>query len=134
MAYINSEQVRARLRTLNETDVPDELLEQASYIPAGDAWLDMVLSEAGKDFSTLSDPERALAVAAGIAFVAHKVVAAAPVRGSKSGPIEIRPVSEADKERLCAQLRAEWSDYLRLLGCSEKESWWSGSFGGSTYD
>ena len=134
MAHITAEEVRARLQTMTEGEVPDDLLAQPSFIPAGDAWLDVILEAAGKEFTVLSANAQKLAKAAEIAFVAHKVIGSAPVRGSKSGPVEIRPVPEADKARLCLRLQEEWTLYLKRIGCSAEEPWWSASFGGAEYD
>ena len=134
MAHITGQEVRARLRTLTEIDISDETLAQAPYIPAGDAWLDVILGNGGKEFSSLGDNEAALAKSAEIAFVAHKVISCAPVRGSKTGPVEIKPVPQQDKERICKLLKKEWRHYLQLIGCSTEDGWWTGHFGSAYYD
>ncbi len=112
----------------------DQELAGTAFIPAGDAWLELVLDKNGLDLAGLTASELVLAKAAQVAFVAHKVVSSAPVRGSKSGPVEIKPVSAQEKAQICQTLMEEWQQYLNLLGCSEHGPWWSGSFGGSKYD
>jgi len=134
MAHITGQEVRARLRTLTEIDVSDETLALAPYIPAGDAWLDVVLGKEEKEFSSLDNNAAALAKSAEIAFVAHKVISSAPVRGSKSGPVEIKPVSQENKEKMCELLKKEWIHYLQLIGCSVEDDWWTGHFGSTYYD
>jgi len=134
MAHITGQDVRARLRTLTEIDIADATLALTPYIPAGDAWLDVILGNGEKEFSSLNTNEVALAKAAEIAFVAFKVVSCAPVRGSKSGPVEIKPVPEQDKEKICKLLQEEWKHYLQLIGCSTENGWWTGHFGSAYYD
>lgn len=134
MAYITGDQVRARLRTVSETELPDTILAGTPYIPAGDAWLDVILERSERTYAELSEQEQTLAQAAEIAFIAHKVIGSAPVRGSKSGPVEIKPVAQEDISRICHELQEEWEHYLGLIGCSTAEDWQIGHCGEGYYD
>ena len=119
MSYITANDVRNRLRITDSTiDVTDAMLTSAAMIPAGDAWIDKILSLNGTGFASLSATDQALVKAAEIAFVAHKVVNSAPRRGSKTGPITIKPVPSQDKKALADELQREWELYFNALGYS----------------
>jgi len=119
---------------VSETELPDSILTGTPYIPAGDAWLDVLLDRSERTYMELSEQEQTLAQAAEIAFVAHKVISAAPMRGSKSGPVEIKPVSQEDISRLCHELQEEWEHYLGLISCATAEDWQIGHCGEGYYD
>jgi len=115
MANVTADEVRYRLSTLTSVDISDTALASAAFLPAGDAWL----VAKGITFASLSANDQALAKAAEIAYVARRVVASAPVRGVKSGPIEIKPIPAGEKKEICALLDEEIREYLGLLDVNE---------------
>ena len=116
--YITAAEVQSRLRTLTAVDVPDATLESTPFIPAGDAWLDKVLSINSKSYANLTSPDNTLAKAAEIAYVCYKVINSAPLHGHKTGPIEVKDIPASDKREICAMLEKEWTDILLLMGCA----------------
>ncbi len=110
--FITAADVRGRLQ-LDAVSVSDTILAGPSFIPYGEAWL---ANRINADPSTLGTTEQAFAKAAEVAFVAMRVVSSATPPGVKSGPLEISPVSAADKLRIVEALRAEVDEALELLG------------------
>ena len=119
MANIVAADVQNRLRTLTSTDVTSTLLATTPYIPAADAWLNQILSNSSLSaFGDLSSDKQALCKAAEAAWCAAKVIASAPLRASRAGPIDIKPILAEDKKFMIDILRAEWTEYLTLVGAS----------------
>ena len=129
MAYnVTTDEVRYRLLTLTSADVSDTVLNSAAYLPVADAWLNDALGITSISTSTLTDNEKAFAKAAEIAYCAAIVVSSAPVRGSKAGPVEIKPIPANEKKEILKILQAEYNRYLTLLG-AELDDEFAGGFG-----
>ena len=119
MAYhITAAEVQGRLRTLTAVDVPDATLALTPFIPAADAWIDKVLVNNSKTFATLTAPDDTLAKAAEIAYVCHKVINSAPLHSHKTGPIEVKDITAADKREICSMFEKEYTDILNQMGCT----------------
>lgn len=132
MAYnVTTDEVRYRLLTLTSADVSDTVLNSAAYLPVADAWINDKLGVDIIAGSTLTANQQAMAKAAEIAYCCAIVVGSAPVRGSKAGPIEIKPISAGEKKEIIAQLEKEYNRYLRLLGVDVDDEH-SGAFGFAT--
>ena len=117
MANITGTEIRDRLRSLTTVDVSDTTLASAAFIPAGDAWINKVLSNnSAGTFAALSSDDKALAKAAEIAYVASKVVSNAPLEDHEAGPIKIKGISADKIKAICDLLKQEWLDAFDLLG------------------
>jgi hypothetical protein len=117
MAYnVTTDEVRYRLLSLTSADVSDTVLNSAAFLPAADAWINDKIGADTIAGSSLTANQQAMAKAAEIAYCCAIVVASAPVRGSKAGPIEIKPIPSEDKAKIVAMLQTEYNRYLRLLG------------------
>jgi len=114
--FITAADVRNRLM-LDAISVSDTVLASASFIPYGEAW---IVAKVGATAS-LTASQAAFAKAAEIAFVAARVVSSAPLPGVVSGPLEITPVSAADKEKMAAILKAECNEALAMLGVTSSD-------------
>lgn len=97
--------------------VSDTLLTSAAYIPAGDGWLNKVFSNNGKTFSTLGTDDQAIAKAVELDWIAAKVIAAAPLRKSETGPVVLRDVEADTKKVMLDYLREEIRELLAIIGC-----------------
>ncbi len=126
MANITGDEVRYRLSTLTSVDISDTALASAAFIPAGDAWL----AAKGVTYASLSAQDAALAKAAEIAWVCIRVVASAPVRGVKSGPIEVRPIAAGEKAEIVKVLKGEIDECLGLLSSAINNSMFFGTRSG----
>ena len=126
MANITGDEVRYRLSTLTSVDISDTALASAAFIPAGDAWL----SAKGVTYASLGATDAALAKAAEIAWVCIRVVASAPVRGIKTGPIEVKPISSGEKKEIIDTLKAEIDECLGLLSTPVNNSMFYGTASG----
>ena len=118
--FITAAEVRYRLQ-VSSVDVSDATLASAAFIPYAEAW---ITSKLGAAPSTLTSSQQAFAKAAEIAFVAMRVVSAAPADGVVSGPLEIKPVSSKDKIEILKALQEECKEALGMLGVS-MDSWGS---------
>lgn len=131
MAYnVTPDEVRYRLLTLTSADVSDTVLNSAAYLPVADAWLNDKLGITSVS-ADLTGSEAAYAKAAEIAYCAAIVVSSAPVRGSKAGPVEIKPIPANEKTEILKILQAEYNRYLVLLG-ADKDDEFAGGFGFAT--
>jgi len=130
---ITADEVRYRLRVLNNIDVDDDTLNSDAYIPKAKAKVNVILSNNGTDYESLdTDYKRTLAKAAAISICAQTVIASAPLRGSETGPIKIKPVTTKEKAEMWKLLDDEWKENLRLIGMTLVECYVSSS-GGSDY-
>ena len=90
MENVTAAQVRAA-GGWNTTEAPDATLALAPFIPAGDGWLNEILSENGiasLSALTSADADRgALALGAECYYVAHLYASRAPKKDFKSGPV-----------------------------------------------
>ena len=117
MANITGTEVRDRLRSLTSIDVSDTTLASAAFIPAGDAWINKVLTNnSAGTFAALGTDDKALAKAAEIAYVASKVVSNAPLEDHEAGPIKVKGISADKIKAICDLLKQEWLDAFDLLG------------------
>lgn len=121
-----------RLRTLTAVDVPNATLALASYIPAGNAWMDTHLSNNGSSYDNLTASKKALAKAAAIAHVCLKIVAAAPLNESQAGPIRVIPIKAAEQKVILKELKAEIKEVFALMGIKKQISNFASS-GGDDY-
>ena len=135
MANISATEVVYRLRTLTTVEVDSTTLASAAYIAAADSWLAQILSDSSLSaFADLSTDKKNLCKAAELAWVAARVIASAPLRGSKAGPIDIKGISSQDKAELVKILKDEWTEYLTLVGASPQMGYYGfDSAGGSSY-
>lgn len=120
MANVTAAEVRDRLRTISATGamgVSDTLLASAAYIPAGDGWLNKVLSNNGKTYAALETDDQAIAKAVELDWITAKVIAAAPLRENETGPIVLRDVKADAKKVMLDHLREEIRELLALIGC-----------------
>ena len=121
MANITGTEVRDRLRSLTSLEVTDATLASAAFIPAGDAWINKVLSNnSAGTFADLATDDKALAKAAEIAYVASKVVSNAPLEDHEAGPIKVKGISADKIKAICDLLKQEWLDAFDLLGYTTK--------------
>lgn len=133
MANINATEVRSRCQW-ESTEVTDTLLDSAAFIPAGDAWLNKKLSNAGKSaFGALDTDDQALAKAAEIAMVAAVVATRASQGSLKTGLLSVKDNSQQELIKLAQELRDEVKTYLGLLGVLEDGGFYFDSKGGSAY-
>ena len=114
--HITEADVRNRLRKLTSVELPDATLQTTPYLPSGDIWIDKILSVNSTSFSALSATDQGLAKIAEIAWVARRVVLSAPLRSSKTGLIETKPISSKDKKELADELLAEINEIYSLAG------------------
>lgn len=115
MANVTPDEVRSRGQW-DSADVGDALLNSATFIPAGDAWLNMKLAAAGKSFAGLGTDETALAKAAEIAYVAARVITRMPQGQFKTGLMSVKDVEGRELRALGAELKVEAEEALGLLG------------------
>jgi hypothetical protein len=106
MAILSASDIRARLNR-DEVELPDTLLYSAAFLPAGEAWLAKYVS-----YDSLDDNDKALAKAAGVAYVASKVVLTAPQAGAKYGPIQINDLRSAE---IAVTSKAFYDEAVALL-------------------
>jgi len=117
MANITSDEVRYRLRSLNNSLViTDAMLNSVAYIPACESFVNVALANSSYSFSSLSADKQNLIKAAEIAKVCQKVVSDAPLEDFKVGPIDGKGISAADKQKMVDLLEKEMSDYLQMAG------------------
>ena len=138
MSYnVTTDEVRYRLLTLTSADVSDTVINSAAFLPVADAWLNDKLGITDISSSSLTDNEKAFAKAAEIAYCCAIIVASAPARGAKAGPVEIKPISANEKAEIVKILQAEYNRYLTLLGADLDDEFAGGfyieSTGGDDY-
>lgn len=113
---ISGDEVRARLRTLTSFEISDTTLATAAYIPAAEAWLNIVLSNNGTTYSgSDATNEQPLLKAAQIAFCCNIVIASAPERSVETAGVKIKGISSTDKEKMLKVLKDEWERYFNIL-------------------
>ncbi len=98
MANITAAQVQAT-GGWTTTEAPDATLALAPYIPAGDGWLNEILSNKGTDLTTLTaaDADKgALALAAECYYVAHLFASRPSKNDFRAGPVESKNKKAAD--------------------------------------
>lgn len=129
-AIASCDEIRFRLR-MSAAELPDTVLESASFIPAAEA----ILSSKGIVFASLSSNQQALAKAAFIALVAAAVAIRPPDPGGKYGPIEIKGTTATDAQKAALSYEREAERFLRVLGIKSGAGYFVISGQGSTqYD
>lgn len=90
----------------NSTEAPDATLALAPFIPAGDGWLNRILSDNGyaslSALTTADANKGALALGAECYYVAYLYASRAPKRNFKAGPVESKHL-DADEIKTSAE-------------------------------
>ena len=132
MSYnVTTDEVRYRLVTLTSADVSDTVINSAAFLPVADAWLNDKLGIDSVS-ADLTGNEAAFAKAAEIAYCCALIVASAPVRGAKAGPVEIKPITAGEKAEIVKILQSEYNRYLTLLGADLDDEFAGGFYVEST--
>lgn len=113
---------------MSATELPDAVLESASFIPAAEA----ILSTKGIVFENLTSVQQAIAKGAFIALVAAVVVNRPTDPGGKYGPIEIKGTTAADAEKASLSFSREAEQFLKMLGIKSGSGFFAISGQGST--
>lgn len=133
MANVTEADVRARCQW-EAAEVPDTLLASAAFLPAGDAWLNKKLENAGLgDFDNLSESDQALAKAAEVAMVAAVVASRASQGTIKTGLLAVSDVNQKELIALANELRSDVRYFLGLLGVMAEGGFYFDSAGGADY-
>jgi len=101
----------------SSTMLPDTDLDLAMYLPAGDAWIDKIITDNGEsDFDSLSSAKKSLCRGAEACYVASIAVKRALRHNFKAGPFESKNLSAKDLTDLSKSLYKDALDYLDRAG------------------
>jgi len=124
--------VRERGRWTSD-ELSDTTLNSKGFIPAGQAWVNLRLTSLGLDYDNLSSDQKAAADAAGVAFVASRVMLEAARGKLEIGYMNLESVPPTELKEISRELYDEARQYLALLGDPEGGFYVSGS-GHDTYE
>ncbi len=110
MAIATCDEIRARLQK-SESEISDEILNSAAFMPAAEAWLSKYVT-----YSSLDATDKALAKAALIAYVSARVVMTAPQSGAKWGPMAVNDLKASEIKAAYESYKQEAFDFLGELG------------------
>jgi len=118
MSRITSDNVRNRLKNLTSVDISDNKLEDISYIPTAEARVNIILSNNGLSYDSLSDDKKTLIKAAEIELAAMVCLIEAPVENFQTGQINSKAASGSDIEKMIEILDKNYKKLLSLAGAS----------------
>lgn len=130
---ITPAEVRFRLTDLTTVDIPDATLNSASFIPASDAWADIILANNGTDAATIDANQTALLKAAKIDWVCIRVVTKMPREDFRDGFIQTKRVSPTELKDMVKMLKDNISELIDLCGWAIEDSWGFTYAGGADY-
>lgn len=130
MSYrVTATQVRQRLKNLTVADITDATLEALAFIPTSEAEIDVMLSDSGITYSSLSTDKQTLVKAAEIAMTCQKIVTDSPEEIFKTGALDGKAITSKDKVDIASELEREWQRYLTLVGVELVDVYVSASTG-----
>jgi len=130
---ITAADVRGRLQ-LTSDELSDATLATASFIPAGQAFINKKLSGVGLDYDSLAAGDKPLAYAAGVALIAGRVLIQAARGRMNVGKLSIDDPSPSGMAKYAQELQKEASEFLAMLGCVSDGGFYVQGSGHETYE
>jgi hypothetical protein len=115
---ITPEQVRQRLLTMLEVEVTDPTLNSLAYIPASEAWIDIILDDNSLTYAGLNSSKQTMAKVAQVARCAWIVLSSAPKENYKAALIEFKGTNANNLQTSLDAFESEWTESLARCGAA----------------
>ena len=115
---ITSAQVYARLRTLIGTDFYASTDIADYFIVDATAYVNKVLSNAGKDYDDLTTDEQTICKNIAVLYACSEIIESAPEPDYADGPISEKAIKPTGKVELSKQLQKKIKELFSLISVS----------------